>query len=223
MIKLLLYLIISLLTIRGSCQQKDTIRIYRYEMLFDFKLIIKNKKSFTYISDHSIDTIKGVVNKQDGVYRMDTGTNLLDKYQKRKFAFISKNIWLEDDSAANDLLMHISSKMVQWNFGDTTKVLDGLLGAYISTNGFVGCELKLDAKSIKLQPFSDMGGKGQIETVSYVRDYKGIKLVDPGYIYKWFTDNKRFIVLPYMLIGKRVQNTSKAYTETYIYFIKTNE
>ncbi len=77
--------------LNGSCQRKDTIRIYNYETgLFKFELTVMNNKEFTFIDNRFSDTLNGHLKKQDGGYSFSVDTSLLKKWRRSFIAVLSK-------------------------------------------------------------------------------------------------------------------------------------
>jgi hypothetical protein len=205
----------------GHCQKKDTIRIYKYENYVPrFQLILKNDE-FTYIARHLNDTLTGRLINANGSYSLFTDTTSLIREKKRLFKGLQNSIYFIRHEDAQAPLLYLSTDTASWFRIDTTDLLPTLTGNYITSTGFVGCEVEVkEDGTISFKPFNDVGAPESKETVRWIQKGQAIKLKGKVYIPAWFTGTKIYYILPYYLIGRKVEQTRTTYKETFHYFIK---
>lgn len=221
MIKFLLSFIFLLTFVFGHSQTKDTIRIYKYEKyLPNFQFTLKNDE-FTYIDGRSSDTITGRLISANGSYSLFADTTSMKREKKGLFKGLQNSIYFTKHEDARAPLLYLPPDTNSWFSIDTTNLLPTLPGNYITSTGFVGCEVEVkEDGTISFEPFNDVAAPEQKETVKWAKTRQSIKLKGKIYIPEWFTSTKTFYVLPYYLIGRKVEQTSTTYVETYHYFIK---
>lgn len=206
----------------GYSQKIDTIRIYEYETgIIRFKMITKNNKNFTFIDRHLLDTIRGSLIRKNERYSLFADTNKMDKRQKRFYKGLGNSIQFNWDKSLGIPLLKVAFDKSKWYYLDTTKISDSLTGIYSTSTGFVGCTIEVKGNGIIIfEPFSDMGGPESKDTAVWVKKGQSIFLKSNSFIDTWYTDNKKFFISPYYLIGKKIRKTKVSYMEEYTYFVK---
>ncbi len=141
--------------------------------------------------------------------------------EKKFYSGFIKSIKLIKEESVNAPLLHVSLDTSQWFYLDTSKLSNTLVGTYFTSTGFVGCGIDVyEDGTIAFLPWSDVGGPESKSESRWIKKGDIIKLLQKDPLASWYTDNKNFYILPYYLIGKKIQILGNKYIETYKYFAK---
>jgi hypothetical protein len=203
-------------------QLTDTLRIYNYEAgLNRWELSIKNNKYFVFKDNAAQHTLEGLIKNENGIYTFAVDTLLLERNQLREYNGLVKSIKLTNQHF-DFPFPDISADTTQWYYLDTSKLDNSIQGKYHTGTGFINYELSLGKGSEAVfYEQGDVGGSEFTYKCKWHKTGNSIRIKGLSPITDWFTDNNKFFLHPYYLIGRKVISNKAIHIETYKFFVKT--